>query len=199
MSFNLSDSARIELLDYYKDLWDNHFEHRLEYMPSDWLKSFAGTEVTKFLLKLKLHPYYTGINVFLSNTQNARYTNPHVDVLHKDKLYPIRSRFNIQCKGNNATMYWWDSIKWGSDKLVKNTFRSYSGIAYESYAVPGENADDRFKFLGTPSLSADNVLNPSAFVNTEYVHALYIPAGPRLVLSVGFDKELDKIKCQILN
>lgn len=192
-SFDLSNDAKTEILDYYKDAWQNYFEHRLEFLPQNWLFSLAGREIRQYLSKLNLFPFYTGINVFLSNTEKSKYTNPHVDVLHGSTLRPILSRFNIKCKGDSDTMHWWNCIKWGSGNLVRQKFTSFRGINYESYAIPGNSIEDRYNFLGKPFLSIKDVLTPSAILNTEYAHSLYIPAGPRVVVSVGFDITFNKI------
>lgn len=199
--FRLTEDAKNEILNYYKGIWSNNFEHRLEFLPHQWLSSLPGIEISKFLSTFKLSPYYTGINVFLSNTTQNTYTNPHVDILHKSKLLPILTRFNTKCQGDDDIMYWWNDCKWGSDKLIKKNFTSYSGVNCESLAIPGESITDRYKFLGNPTLSISNVLTPSAFVNTEFAHSLYIPKGPRIVLSVGFNQTfhniLDKIHAAV--
>lgn len=194
LNYKLSNIAVQEILENYKDAWIEHFPHRLESLPNTWFLRQVGKEVIDFLKSLDLHPYYTGLNVFISNYETDTVTNPHVDTLHKyNKLLPIKSRLNILCLGDSGKMLWWNHIRWGDRKLVLKEFTTYKNLLYQSFAIPGDSILDRLEYLKSPSVEEDKILAQSTFVSTEYAHSLKLQKGPRLVLSVGFDIELDQI------
>jgi hypothetical protein len=194
LNYKLSNIAEQEILENYKDVWIEHFPHRLEFLPNTWFLSQVGKEVIDFLKPLNLYPYYTGLNVFISNYEEDTITNPHVDVLHKyDKFLPIKSRLNILCLGDSGKMFWWNKIKWGDKELVVKEFTTYKNLVYKSFAIPGDSIFGRLEYLKSPTVEEDNILKPSSFVSTEYAHSLKLKKGPRLVLSVGFNIELDQI------
>jgi len=197
-NFVLSNESQANIIDYYKEIWSNHFPHRLETLPISWYNKNLGKEILAFLNSYNLFPYYTGLTVFLSNVKTETITNPHVDVLHKNtKLLPIKSRFNILCLGESGSMIWWNTMKWGQKDLVLTTFKTYTNIEYESYAIPGDDLQDRLEYLGDPHLIEDDILKPCSFVCTEYAHALKLSSGPRIVVSVGFDLPFENIKERI--
>ena len=160
---------------------------------SGWQNSPIEQELSDFLLPFGLDLKYAGINCFISNLSKFEITNPHVDILHRNKqLLPIKSRFNLMILGNSEDpMCWWNTLKYGDSKLEKKLF-TYGSTFYESLAVPGDSIEERWQHLGTPTEIKTNLLAPSSFVNTNYAHALKLSAGPRLILSVPFDRYLDE-------
>jgi len=194
LNYKLSNIAEQELFENYKDVWIDHFPHRLETLPNTWFLKQTGKEIIDFLKPLNLYPYYTGLNVFISNYETDTVTNPHVDVLHKyNKFLPIKSRLNILCLGDSGKMLWWNKIKWGDKELVLKEFTTYKNLVYKSFAIPGDSISGRLEYLKSPTVEEDNILEPSSFVSTEFAHSLTLKKGPRLVLSVGFDIELGEI------
>jgi hypothetical protein len=187
-SFDISDRTKFVILKTFENIWNSRFDHDIEYQFTNkvLLRTNLALEISKFLQLYKLDFQYAGIQFFTSNLTESENTNPHVDVLHRQGLLPIRSRFNILVLGNPSDpMVWWNNVKWGDSSLQK-TEVSYKGTKYYSYAIKGENVLD----LGPPSFIKQNLLMPSAFVSTHYAHALNLSKGPRLVISVPLEKEI---------
>lgn len=190
--FNISDKTRDIIIKIFENNWSNSFEHDTEFKFTNKVlnRTNLAFEILKFLKIYNLDLSYAGIQFFTSNSMTASNTNPHVDVLHRRGLNPIRSRFNIMVLGNPYDpMVWWDTVKWGDNTLQKTEF-SYKGNKHLSYSIVGENALERWRNLGPPSLIKHNLLVPSAFVSTHFVHALNLSKGPRLIISVPFEKEI---------
>jgi hypothetical protein len=182
----------------FSSRWSSNFSHDAEYNSMGVFEygiSPVNRELKLFLSKFNLNLNYAGINVFLSNLTEKTKTNPHIDVLHKTQnLLPIKSRFNVMILGNpNDPMFWWDKIKFGDPDHVEHTF-TYSGHSYKSLGIPGDTVAERWQYLGHPSEIKQNLLTPSAFVNTNYAHSLELSPGPRLILSVPLDINIEDIK-----
>jgi len=191
-NFNVSYKTRSTILKIFEDNWNKHFDHDTEYQFTNKVlhRTNLMFEIHKFLGQYNLDLDYAGIQFFTSNITQSSNTNPHVDVLHRQGLLPIRSRFNIMVLGNPLDpMFWWDTVKWGDSSLQKTEF-SYKGNKHYSFGIKGENILERWQYLGQPSCIKQNLLIPSAFVSTHYAHALNLSKGPRLIISVPFDKEI---------
>lgn len=182
----------------FSSRWNRHFSHDAEYNSLEIFEhsiSPVNRELKLFLSKFNLNLSYAGINVFLSNLTEKAKTNPHIDVLHKHQgRFPIKSRFNVMIMGNtNDPMFWWDKIKFGDPDHVENEF-TYFNQPYKSLGIPGNTIEERWQYLGEPTEVKYNLLTTSSFVNTNYAHALELSPGPRLILSVPLDKNIEDIK-----
>lgn len=183
-----------ELIKYKFDHWyKNHFDHDAEYRTIKQLLTITsiGKELTVFLKNFGINFDYRNVNAFISNVNTYTKTNPHVDVLHKGHNYlPIKSRFNVMIKGNpQDPMIWWKHFEFGNPNHIKQKFAHF-GNEYESLSIPGSTISERLEYLGSPSCIKNNLLTPSAFVNTSIAHALELSPEPRLIISVQINKDL---------
>jgi hypothetical protein len=194
-NFTLSARGNNFIINLYKNFFQKNFEHDADYntIRNVWKISPIFNELKLFLETYNIDLNKCFVNTFVSNTLQSTKTNPHVDVLNNGKLEPVKTRFNILIIGNPFDpMIWWDKFEFGN-QIYKTRDFHVGNQTYKSLVVPGDSVDDRLKFLGSPSVVKHNLLTPSSFVNTFVAHALEISPGPRLVLSVGIDKEIDKI------
>jgi hypothetical protein len=199
--FKFSRSATSWILNRYQQRFDKHFFHDLDITQVDsqsqteWQSSTAGLELKQFLNQYNCNTDYYGINVFISNTQDLVKGNPHIDAKFKQgNAYKIQSRFNVMVLGNPSDpMVWWDSMRWGDERLTDYPFVSITGQQYISKGIPGNTPDERWQFLGEPDARVTNLLTPSAFVKTECAHTIYTSPGPRLIVTVALDKTLEEI------
>jgi len=190
--FNFTEKTKSLIKQKFENLWIKNFDHDAEYvvLRNIFNISSIGKELRSFLKIYNIDLNYAGINTFISNTKTYTKTNPHIDVLHKDNLLPIKSRFNIMILGNpNDPMIWWKNFTFGNPNHIKQKF-AYFGNLYESLGVPGNTVQERLEYLGPPDSIKHNLLTPSAFVNTFSAHALEISPGPRLIISVPIDKHI---------
>ena len=51
----------------------------------------------------------------------------------------------------------------------------------------------RWKWLGEPTHCEDRLLAPSAFVRTNCPHTVSVSPGPRIIVTVAFDKTIEEI------
>jgi len=209
-NFDFSDKAKNWILDRYALRFDSYFYHDLDITQIDkaaqieWKNSPVGSELLAFLANYDCDTSYYGINVFISNTtKSSKITskpgitigNPHVDSKFSDSgQSKIKSRFNIMILGNMSDpMFWWGNVCWGDSRLVEHQFTSLSGQQYTSLAVPGDNPDERWQWLGPPNEMSTDMLTPSAFVRTDCVHAVCYSSEPRLIVTVAIDKTIEEI------
>lgn len=173
--------------------YKNYFDHDIEYKTIRQLFTISSIvqELSVFLKTFDINFDYHNINAFISNYSTYTKTNPHVDVLHKGHNYlPIKSRFNVMVKGNPYDpMIWWEHFKFGNPNHIKQKF-TYFGHEYESLSIPGSTVPQRLDYLGAHSCIKHNLLTPSAFVNTSIAHALELSPGPRLIISVQINKDI---------
>jgi hypothetical protein len=162
---------------------------------SEWQSSVAYYELSKFLQLYDCDTSYYGINVFISNTEDLVKGNPHIDAKFKQgNTYKIKSRFNVMVLGNASDpMVWWDTVRWGDERLTDHPFTSITGQRYVSKGIPGNTPDERWEFLGKPSEEVTDLLTPSAFVRTDCAHTVYTSGQPRLIVTVALDKTLEEI------
>jgi hypothetical protein len=200
--FDFSSTAKQWILARYAYRFADHFYHDLDAnqfsykSQQQWTNSAAGKELLAFLAGYNLDSSYYGITAFISNASTWFLGNPHIDVKYDVCMreHPIRSRFNVLVQGNSADkMYWWDHMHWGDSRLSRSQFRDLYNRAYTSISIPGDSVDARWQYLGTSSISQAHVLTPSAFIKTDCVHTVNVSPGPRLIVTVAFDKTIEKI------
>lgn len=187
-NFNFSHRAKYQILKLFETKLKTISAHRLETQHTYIKQLIAGKEIAEFLLSKNLQ--YNTIDVFFSNVKELTYTNPHVDVEHKnDTYYPIRSRFNIKVIGSSSdSMLWWNTVLWND--LIEQEFFDVNNNSYKSLGILGKTVEERYEYLGPPSCRLDNLLSNATFFNTAYAHSLVLNPGPRIILSVSFDTDI---------
>lgn len=193
--FCFSDQATKWLTSKFANFCNSNFEHDL----FSFIKSYAiesslpGKELSIFLKNYGIKP--RRFSTFISNSKNYFIGNPHIDFVHfKNEYLPVISRFNIVVLGNaDDKMAWWDK----DVNLEKTKFTTIDNKEYFSYAVPGENPDQRWNLLGTPTFSIKNNFGFGSFVRTNCIHTVSVSPGPRLVLTAELDESLDVISKKI--
>jgi hypothetical protein len=91
-------------------------------------------------------------------------------------------------------MEWWDWLDFDDDRYTSADYTTIDGMPFTyPKSIPGSSKEDKFTFLGAPTLSVKNVLTPSAFVKTDCVHNVSLSPGPRIIVTVCFDKTIDEI------
>lgn len=192
--FDFGPTARSRILELGKGLFDQQLSHDLivyNYYPRLALTA-VGQELRKYL---KGHGCsITRVQMFASNVDHTVDINPHVDVDHRPQgFYEIPTRFNVMLLGSSSDPYsWWTDWRFNDPRLTVQEFGSDQS-RYKSLAVPGHDPEQRLAHLGPTTVTADSVLTPSAWVRTNCVHSVRVSAGPRLVLSVIIDRDLDSI------
>ena len=198
-SFVFSENAKDWILSHYEDKFKKNFYHDLDITnfqsQLEWYKSIAGKELIEFLHSCNCSISYYGINSFISNHTEDYIGNPHVDTkFANSRSYRIQTRFNVMVLGNPADeMVWWKDIEYGDQRLIDHRFRTLSGTEYISKAIPGNTVEERWEYMGEPTLRASNLLTPAAFVRTDCVHTVSVSPGPRLIVTVAIDKPIKKI------
>lgn len=198
--FAFSENARDWILSYYTDKFKNTFYHDLDVTnfqsQVDWHKSIAGKELIQFLSLYKCNTEYYGINSFISNHNKSYIGNPHIDTKFANGLpYRIQTRFNILVLGNPLDeMVWWDDMIYGDDRMVDLSFKTLTGKEYISKGVPGNTVEERWAFMGEPTLRESNLLTSGAFVRTDCAHTVLVSKGPRLIVTVAIDKPIKELQ-----
>jgi hypothetical protein len=200
--FKFSDAATNWILKKYEPLLSTEFIHDLDItqysttLQIEWYHSLPGQELRTFLSLYSCDTSFYGICVFASNMKSNFIGNPHLDTKFaagKDSG-SIKSRFNVMILGNpNDEMVWWDSLQYNDARLVSNTFTDIAGVEYSSKSIPGNSAQERWSYLGEPTVKVSNLLRPSAFVKTDCAHTVEVSPEPRLVVTVAFDKSIEEI------
>jgi len=199
--FKFSNAAITWILHRYQHRYNDIFFHDLDITQSDsksqaeWHSNLPGRELRSFLLNYNCDTSYYGINVFLSNTKELVRGNPHIDAKFSNgDIFKIKSRFNVMVLGNpKDNMVWWDTMRWGDERLIDHPFTTITGKSYVSKAIPGTTPDERWEYLGKPTEEVTNLLTPSAFVRTDCAHTIYTSGQPRLIVTVALDKTLEEI------
>lgn len=200
--FKFSNSARQWILDRYSDRFVDRFYHDFDitqlnrWSQEEWHSSGAGGELVEYLSLLGCDTSYYGIGVFVSNTTEQIHSNPHCDVRFRDKTQSrIKTRFNVLVSGNvEDKMMWWSEYSYGDTRFTESHFTSLTGQQYTSWCVPGNTPAERWSWLGEPTVAASPLLTTSALVKTDCVHALVISPGPRLIVTVAIDRDLEEIR-----
>jgi hypothetical protein len=210
-NFDFSAKTKQSLLDYFSIKFKTNFPHaeaieeEHPYKKFLWVKTAAGQELEVFLKKFNCDLNHDGITFFISNTINYYIGNPHIDSIPDSKTSDsdaylhtdgsrIKSRFSVMVLGNpQDPMYWWDSIPFGDPRLVVNEFKYLNNERYYSLNIPGSNTEERWNYLGQPTIVADNVWTPSAFIKTDCAHTVNCSPGPRLMVTVALEKSVEEI------
>ena len=163
---------------------------------TEWYYSIVGHELNTYLKQYKCDTSYYGITTFISNTTETYLGNPHVDTRFDIHHNPstIKSRLNVLILGNPLdNMFWWDTMRYGDEQMVDSSYVDINGIEYVSKSVPGNTMRERWDYLGEPTMTANNILMPSAFVKTDCVHTVTCSAGPRLIVTVALNKSIKEL------
>jgi hypothetical protein len=199
-NFTFSKDAADWVIARYQDRFSKNFNHDLDaeqYTPGaqeEWHASPVGQELVPFLATYGLDTSYYGISAFISNSDKPFIGNPHIDTRFDADGNPseIKSRFNIIVQGNpNDQMVWWHNWTYWDPRLHPETFE-LNGTKFKHRVLPGGEPNLRWELLGEPDFVSDN-LGPSAFVRTNCAHTVKVTAGPRLVVTVAFDKGIHEI------
>lgn len=204
LDFGLSQQAKDWVLDRYSP----HL-HKQTYHDADitqviskeyqqqWHEGPVGKEVLEFLKQYNLDTSFFGITAFIHNVNEPYLGNPHVDSVFDKNLNftRMKTRLNIMVLGNpEDKMEWWDWMDFDDDRYVSADYTTINGIPFTyPKSIPGATKEEKFKFLGEPTLAVGNVLTPSAFVKADCVHNVSLSPGPRLIVTVSFDKTIEEI------
>lgn len=201
-SFKFSDNATQYILTKYASVFDNNFMHDLDINQyygnnqTEWHDSIVGHELNTFLKQYKCDTSYYGITTFICNTTDTYLGNPHVDTRFDKHGVPsiIKSRLNVLVLGNPTdNMFWWGTMIYGDEQMIDSSYKDLNGIEYMSKSVPGNTMRERWDYLGKPTMVANNILTPSAFVKTDCAHTVTCSPGPRLILTVALDKSIEEL------
>ena len=202
LSFNFSYVATQYILTKYDNMFNNNFMHDLDINQyygnnqTEWYDSIVGHELNTYLKQYKCDTSYYGITAFVSNTTETYLGNPHVDMRFDKNGTPsiIKSRLNVLILGNPAdNMFWWDTMRYGDNRMVDSPYKDLNGAGYISKSVPGKTMYERWDYLSRPTMIANNILTPSAFVKTDCAHTVTCSPGPRLILTVALDKSIEEL------
>ena len=200
--FKFSPDARQWILDRYSSRFDQNFYHDFDVTQmnstsqQEWKTSVAGREIIEYLETCGCDCGYYGIGVFISNTDQIVRSNPHYDVRFKNGTQSrIKTRFNTRILGESADqMLWWSQFEYGDTRFIEQKFTALTGQQYTSRSVPGNTVEERLEWLGPPDVVESELLQPSAFVRTDCVHALVLSPVPRLIVTVAIDRDLESIE-----
>jgi hypothetical protein len=93
----------------------------------------------------------------------------------------------------NDSLTWWEHFDYDHKDIVETKFLAPNGREYTNKSIPGNSTQERWDYLGEPSLVARNVYTPSAFVKTDCAHTVDFTPGPRLVVTVALDKSIEEL------
>ena len=201
-SFKFSDNATQYILTKYASVFDNNFMHDLDINQyygnnqTEWHDSIVGHELNTYLKQFKCDTSYYGITTFICNTTDTYLGNPHVDTRIDENgvQTTIKSRLNVLVLGNPTdNMFWWDTMRYGDERMIDSLYKDLNGVEYVSKSVPGKTMRERWDYLSEPTMVANNILTPSAFVRTDCVHTVTCSAGPRLIVTVALNKSIEEL------
>jgi len=202
-SFDFSQQAKDWILDRYTGRFSKEFYHNLDstqgtaYSQLEWRNSPAGKELMQFLATYNCEVSHSGISAHISNQATGAMCNPHIDfVTNRQGIRNlISTRFNVLVLGNPMdTMHWWPDLTDDHPTLLDYSRQNnQTGFKYKTKVVPGDTIQNRIDFLGTAPIIEANVSSPSAFVKTDCVHSINLSPGPRLLITVAFNKSVDEI------
>ena len=193
--FKFSEKAKNWILDQYHDKFQTMFEHVLDTSLSQqvWCGSIVGHELNEFLFKYNLDTNAHGIHALISNDQ-CSYNEPHIDFV--DKSVVVKSRFNVMVVGATSDeMVWWPDWGCQDSRLLLTEYRDVHDDVFVMPSIPGSTPQDRWHTLGEPGVRTQDLYQncSSAFVKTDCAHAVNVSPGPRLLITVGFDKPFEEI------
>jgi hypothetical protein len=206
LDFDLSPVAKQWVVDRYAERFKENFWHDADMTQvfsgdaqQEWIEGPVGQELIPFLATYGCDASHQGITAFISNTQESYPGNPHLDIKVDQDLRQdiIKSRINIMILGNpNDEMVWWDWLSYGDERLQETEYTTYvfnQERKFKCVNVPGDTKPERLAFLGEPTHRASSLLTPSAFVRTDCAHTANLSPGPRLIVTVSFNKTIDEI------
>jgi len=202
-NFKFSQDAENWIRDRYKDHFITQFGHNYDVTQinptsqAEWRASKAGQELLEFLSTYNCNISELSITAHLCNKSEfkRRLIHPHIDFIRPNGvLTVVNTRFNILILGNpEDEMIWWTSVKADSNKLKEVTYiNPRTNISYNTLTIPG-NLNKKLEELGDYDFKQSNLLTPSAFVRTDCMHTLSVTPGPRLVVTVGFNKTIEEL------
>lgn len=199
-NFDFSPKAKEWAISYYENHFKEHFFHNLEggqqSRQSEWRASPVGQEILNFLSTYNCDTSKLLISAHLCNSKESGYGKPHVDIINpNNESIVINTRFNVMILGNPADpMCWWTDIPYNDNRLFETIqYNGRTGKPFKTITIPGESTKEKLNYLGKADVVESNLLTPSAFVRTDIVHTIFHSAGPRLVITVGFDKSIEEL------
>lgn len=202
-NFDFSQEAKDWLLNRYKDHFKLNFYHNYDWIQNqlqhEWRASIAGEELLSYLSQYNCDTSNLIITAHLANLTIPYYSRPHVDA---EQLYgpakgkiTVTSKFNIIVLGNpEDPMLWWTNFHHTDKRLYySNVLNTRTNQEFSSLSMPGHTNEEKMEYLGPATDTASNLLTPSAFVRTDYVHTVHLSPGPRLVITVGFEKSIEDL------
>jgi len=193
-NFNLSTESSQYVIELYKDKFNTQFTHDLDNKISNtFIFTKAGIEIRDYLKSKNLLTKNIKFQTFISNNNRWFKGNPHIDITPGTNPKIIKTRFNILILGNpQDKMFWWSNF-YSINQLELMDFTDLTGICYKSYGIPGKCIEDRWSYIGNSSFCDSNILTSSAFVKTNCLHTVNVSPGPRLVLSIPLDVDIENI------
>lgn len=199
-TFDFSSEAKAWAIAYYENLFKENFNHNLEggqlNRQDAWRASPVGQELLNYLSQYNCDTSSLLISAHLCNSKESGYGKPHVDIINpNNKMTIVNTRFNVMILGNPSDpMVWWTDMPYNDSRMVESTqFNGRTGKPFKTITMPGETTKEKLNYLGKADVYEPNLLTPSAFVRTDIVHTIFHSAGPRLVITVGFDKSIDEL------
>jgi len=194
--FDFSQEAKDWILNRYKNHFNENFYHNLDWdqrkLQHEWREVSAGQELLNYLSQYNCDTSNLIITAHLANLENQGYGRPHVD---NENHKILKSRFNILIKGNpEDPMHWWTDFHHTDKRLYSITqVSTRTGLPFTGLTMPGTTVAEKMEYLGPATAAESNLLTPSAFVRTDYVHTVHLSPGPRLVITVGFEKSIEDL------
>jgi hypothetical protein len=201
-NFEFSQDSKKWILDRYKNNFDNEYGHNYDVtqltpdLQKEW-RDNAGKELLEFLSAYNCNISELSITAHICNKSEfrPRLIQPHIDFIRPNGvLTVVNTRFNILILGNpEDEMIWWTSVEANSNKLKEVTYiNPRTNASYNTLTIPG-NLNKKLEELGDYDFKQSNLLTPSAFVRTDCMHTLSVTPGPRLVVTVGFNKTIEEL------
>lgn len=201
--FKFSSEATKWVLEKFEYRFKENFKHNfdLSISQNEWRSSPAGKEILDFLSQYNCDTSQLIIGAQISNNAENGIMRPHVDSYRKldadenDFLELKNTRFNVFVLGTpEDELYWWSNINHDDSRLIeKTTISPVSLKTFKTMWVPGNTNREQIAYLGPHDYSTSYAGIPSAFLRTDCIHTLKLSKGPRLLISVGFDKPLTEI------
>lgn len=204
LNFDLSQESKDWVLNRYEKrlketVWHDFdiTQYTTPNSQQEWHQSIVGKEINEFLSTYGLDSSFFGISAFISNVNEHYIGNPHVDskIDRYLNIYRMKSRLNIMVLGTTEDpMLWWDEIDYDDPRLSEIVYHDIdkNNFLYPK-SIPGNTKEDRIKFVGEPTVVANNVVSPSAFLKVDCAHTVNVSPGPRLIVTVALDKTIEEI------
>lgn len=202
-NFKLSEEATAWVIDKFQHRFTKNFNHNLDLAltQQQWRNGPVGKELLNFLSQYNCDTSTLIIGAQIANNKNDTMMRPHIDSYREldaddnDFLELKNTRFNVFVLGTpEDEIYWWSTINHDDSRLIeKKTISPISQRTFKTMWVPGNTNREQIDYLGPHDYSASYATIPSAFLRTDCIHTLKLSKGPRLLVSVAFDKPLAEI------